>query len=237
VPQILPEEWERTPQRAACFPLQPPLWWVHLPPKLSSSISCRVHKLVVNPVRLPNLMYYSGRISTYRLDRTTVTVGAPRMLAISTNPASAGTSSWASVAVSSSATAAAGAVPSQQQGADATTTPRVHLWWGPGSGWLQRLSHCVPIAFVTLLYGVGRRHLLQAREFRCQCTTSRLKCSTTLFKTVYLLGRGLHDLKLLGHALAGHVARPPWRRGQTSLQASRWILNERNMRQSRAAES
>jgi hypothetical protein len=67
--------------------------------------------MVVNLVRLPNLMYYSGRISIYRLDRTTVAVGAPRMLAISTNPASAGASSWALVAAASSATAAAGAAP------------------------------------------------------------------------------------------------------------------------------
>jgi hypothetical protein len=28
------------------------------------------------PVRLPNQMYYSGKIFTYKLDRTTVTVGA-----------------------------------------------------------------------------------------------------------------------------------------------------------------
>jgi hypothetical protein len=43
-------------------------------------------------------MYYSGRICTYRLDRTTVTVGVPRILAMSTNPTSAGASSWASIA-------------------------------------------------------------------------------------------------------------------------------------------
>jgi hypothetical protein len=55
-------------------------------------------------------MYYSRRINTYRLDRTTVTVGAPRILAISTNPASAGASSWASVAAASSTIAAAGSV-------------------------------------------------------------------------------------------------------------------------------
>jgi hypothetical protein len=55
-------------------------------------------------------MYYSGRISTYRLDRTTVTVGAPRILAMSINPASTGASSWASVVAASSATAGAGAV-------------------------------------------------------------------------------------------------------------------------------
>jgi hypothetical protein len=61
-------------------------------------------------------MYYSGSISTYRLDRTTVTVGAPRILAISTNLASAGASSWASVAAASSATAAAGAVLASKTG-------------------------------------------------------------------------------------------------------------------------
>jgi hypothetical protein len=55
-------------------------------------------------------MYYSGKIFTYKLDRTTVTVGAPRMLAISTSLASVGASSWALVVVGSSATATAGSV-------------------------------------------------------------------------------------------------------------------------------
>jgi hypothetical protein len=54
--------------------------------------------------------YYSGRLSTYKLDRTIVTVGAPRMLAMSTSPASAGASSCASVAVASSAVTAVGVV-------------------------------------------------------------------------------------------------------------------------------
>jgi hypothetical protein len=55
--------------------------------------------------------YYSGKLSTYKLDRTIVTVGAPRMLAISTSPASAGASSCASAAVASpSATVADGAL-------------------------------------------------------------------------------------------------------------------------------
>jgi hypothetical protein len=56
--------------------------------------------------------YYSGRFSTYRLDRTIVTAGAPRMLAMSTSPPSAGTSSCASAAAASSAATAAGAAPS-----------------------------------------------------------------------------------------------------------------------------
>jgi hypothetical protein len=51
------------------------------------------------------------------------------------------------------------------------------------------------------------------------------------------LGCGLRDLKLLGHVLAGHVAWLPCRRRQTSLQASWRIVDERDVGQSRAAES
>jgi hypothetical protein len=50
---------------------------------------------VVNQVRLPSYKYYSGKILTYKLDRTTVTVGAPIMLAISTSPVSVSSSSSA----------------------------------------------------------------------------------------------------------------------------------------------
>jgi hypothetical protein len=53
--------------------------------------------------------YYSGRCSTYRLDRTIVTVGAPRTLAMSTSPPSAGASSCASATAASSAVMAVGA--------------------------------------------------------------------------------------------------------------------------------
>jgi hypothetical protein len=59
--------------------------------------------LVVSQARLPNYMYYSERDFTYKLDRTTVTVGAPSILAISTSPASAGAYSSASAATSPSA--------------------------------------------------------------------------------------------------------------------------------------
>jgi hypothetical protein len=54
---------------------------------------------------------YSGRLSTYKLDRTIVTVGAPRMLAISTSPASVGASSCASAAVASLPATVADAAP------------------------------------------------------------------------------------------------------------------------------
>jgi hypothetical protein len=57
-----------------------------------------------------HVKYYLGRFKTYKLDRTTVTVGALRMLAMSTSPASAGASSCASAAAASSAAAAAGSV-------------------------------------------------------------------------------------------------------------------------------
>jgi hypothetical protein len=50
-------------------------------------------KLVINQARLPSYKYYSGKIFTYKLDRTIVTVGVPSMLAMSTSPASAGASS------------------------------------------------------------------------------------------------------------------------------------------------
>jgi hypothetical protein len=58
------------------------------------------------------IKYYSGRLSTYKLDRTIVTVGAPRMLAMSTSPPSAGASPCASAATTFSAATAAGAAPS-----------------------------------------------------------------------------------------------------------------------------
>jgi hypothetical protein len=57
-----------------------------------------------------HIKYYSGRIKTYKLDRTTVTVGEPRILAMSTSPALAGASSCASVAAASSVAVAAGSV-------------------------------------------------------------------------------------------------------------------------------
>jgi hypothetical protein len=50
------------------------------------------------------------------------------------------------------------------------------------------------------------------------------------------LRHSLGDLQFLGDALACHNARPPWRRRETSLQASRWIIDEGNIGQSRTAE-
>jgi hypothetical protein len=62
-------------------------------------------KLVVNQVRLPSYKYYSGMVFSYKLDKTTVTVEAPSMLAMSTSLASAGASSSAWAATGSPAPA------------------------------------------------------------------------------------------------------------------------------------
>jgi hypothetical protein len=46
-----------------------------------------------------------------------------------------------------------------------------------GGGWAaagsSRLSHHIPVTFVPLFYGVGRRNLLQAMEFHRQHTQHR----------------------------------------------------------------
>jgi hypothetical protein len=62
-------------------------------------------------------MYHPGRIASYKFDQTTVTVGAPRMLAMSISLASAGAPSCASVAAASVATVAVDSVlPSVTEG-------------------------------------------------------------------------------------------------------------------------
>jgi hypothetical protein len=128
-------------------------------------------QLVVNQVRLPNYMYYSGNIFTYKLHWTTITVGAPSMLAMSTSPASVGASSSASVVAGSSlAAVAAGSVLPSATGACGTASVMA-------GAELRLLSvgspHSLLVAFVPLVYGVGRRNFLQAMEFCCQHTQHR----------------------------------------------------------------
>jgi hypothetical protein len=145
---------------------------------------------VVNQVRLPIYMYYSGKIFTYKLDQTTVTVGAPSMLAMSTSPASAGASSSASVAAGSSAAgAAAGSILLSATGACGSNfvVDRCDTSSSTAGSGLQLLSAGsptgLPIAFVTLVYVVGRRNLLQALGIPLSAyTTLQDKYSTTLLK-------------------------------------------------------
>jgi hypothetical protein len=105
---------------------------------------------VVNQVRLPIYMYYWGKIYTYKLDRTTVTVGAPSMLAMSTSPASAGASSSASVVAGSSAAGvAAGSVPLSATSACGSTSVTA----GRGCGFFQP----APPLYPSRLRPLGRR--------------------------------------------------------------------------------
>jgi hypothetical protein len=102
---------ERAPRRAPRL-LPPPPKRVHLRPRTDLSIYCRsTHNWSSVNLDYYN-KYYSGRCSTYKLDRTIVTAEAPRMLAMSTSPPSAGASSYTPAATASSAAMAAGAVPS-----------------------------------------------------------------------------------------------------------------------------
>jgi hypothetical protein len=175
-------------------------------------------------------MYYSGKIFTYKLDRTTITVGAPSMLAMSTSPASAGASSSASVAAGSSAVgAAAGSVLLSATGACGSTSATT------GAG-LQLLSAGSPTVSQSPSSpcstgsegGISCKH----SKFCCQHTQH---CNTST-QLLYLLRRSLSDLQLLSDALVCHVARPSRRRRQTSLQTSRRIVDKGDIRQSRPAK-
>jgi hypothetical protein len=52
----------------------------------------------------------------------------------------------------------------------------------------------------------------------------------------YLLGRRLCHLQLFGNTFARHIARLPRRRRETSLHASRWLLDKGDIGQPRSAE-
>jgi hypothetical protein len=140
-------------------------------------------QLVVNPVPLLNQMYYSGKIFTYRLDRTTVTVGALRMLAMSTSPASAGASSCASVATCSSAAAVVGSVLPSTTGAGASVALRAPPRWELGCGYLQPALPPYPSRLHTPALR-GRKAEFPASNgvSSSAYTTSRHKYSITLLK-------------------------------------------------------
>jgi hypothetical protein len=116
---------------------------------------------MIRQARLSIYMNYSEIGYTHKLDRTTVTVGAPSMLAISTIPASAGTSSWATtgsialvVAEGSSLLFSVDAVARRRQPLAMSSRHRRFS----GGGWtaapLSRRSHRVPGFFILLVHGV-----------------------------------------------------------------------------------
>jgi hypothetical protein len=152
-----------------------------------------------------HIKYYSGRLNTYKLDRTTVTVEAPRILAMSTSPASRGRLllrlCGRCLFCSNSSRCSAllrfcghHLFRSSSCGLRAPLRSRglaLHLrqeFFNSG-GWATTPSgfpHRIPLAFVSLINGFRRRQLLQARKLLHQQVNSRHKCSTTLLETAYL---------------------------------------------------
>jgi hypothetical protein len=192
-------------------------------------------QLVVNQVRLPNYMYYLGKIFTYKLDRTTVTVGAPSMLAMSTSLVSAGASSSASVVVdSSAAAAAAGSVLPSVTGACGTASVMA------GAG-LRLLSAGSPTVAQSPSspWSTGSEGGISYKQQNFIVSIHNMERQVLDYSTrgAYLLRRSLGNLQFLGHALVCHVAWLPRRHRQTSLQTIRRILDEKNIGQSKAAES
>jgi hypothetical protein len=181
-------------------------------------------------------MYYSGKLFTYKLDRTTVTVGAPSMLAMSTSPASVGASSSASAAVGSSAAAVvAGSVLLSTTSACGSTTVVDHcvncdkslLWWGLGCGFFQPALPPSPSRLRPLdLWGRKAESPASTRNLVVSIHNIARQVLDYSTREVYLLRRSLGDFQHFGEALACHIVRPPRRCRQTSHQASRRIIDE-----------
>jgi hypothetical protein len=76
----------------------------------------------------------------------------------------------------------------------------------------------------------------KTREFNCQHTSASKQVLDYSTQGTDLLGHRFCHLQLLGDTFARHIARPPrWRR-ETSLQASRWIVDKGDIGQPRSAE-
>jgi hypothetical protein len=125
-------------------------------------------------------MYYLGKIFTYKLDWTIVTAGALSMLAMSKSSFSRclffGFSCRRFL---------------RSRGWDrfrpALSNRRLRFDFCHGGGRAAAsfswLPHCLPVTFIPLVYGVGRRNLPQATEFLSSAyTTLKDKYSTTLLE-------------------------------------------------------
>jgi hypothetical protein len=201
---------------------------------------------VVSQARLLNSMYYSRMDFTYKLDRTTVTVGAPSMLEMSTSPASVGASSSTCAATGSSAPVVAlGSGLLSTAGTYGSTTLAVR---------------CVSCDTRSSTVGAGLRLLSVGLPTVSQSSPSPrstgsddgISCDNSEFKLsayntsrqvldystrgTYLLGRRLCHLQLLGDTFACHIAHLPLRCRETSLQASWWIHDKGDIGQPRSAE-
>jgi hypothetical protein len=173
VPRTLLVGWERTPQRLARIPLQPPLCWVHPHPRSSPWISCRVHKWLSTKYDYQikcttrersllkgstGLLSWLGREDAGDVDQSSL--GRCLLLGLSRRWLFSTSHGWFSAPLSNWGLA----------------RQLRHMffhgggWAAAGSSWL---SHRIPIAFVPLFYGLGRRNLLRAMEFHRQHTQHR----------------------------------------------------------------
>jgi hypothetical protein len=201
---------------------------------------------VVSQARLLNSMYYSAMDFTYMLDRTTVTVGAPSKLAISTSPASVGASSSARAATGSSALVVAlGSVLLSTVSTCSSITLVVRCVIRDtssstvGAG-MQLLSVGSPTVSQSspspCSTGSGDGISCDNSEFNCQHTNTSRQVLDYTTRGTHLLGRSLCHFQLFGDTFACHIPWPPRRCRETSLQTSRWILNEGDIGQPRSAE-
>jgi hypothetical protein len=146
--------------------------------------------------RLSVYMNYSEIGYTHKLDRTTVTVGAPSMLAISTSPASAGVSSSTRASPGSTAPAieeGSGLLSSVDARSSSATaacyaaSSTVASVVGAGLRLLSVAPPTVPGFFFPLVHWVGRRNIL--RQLKIQ-----LSAYSTLWKVLDYTTRGTHLL-------------------------------------------
>jgi hypothetical protein len=138
--------------------------------------------------------YYSGRYNTYKLDRTTVTVGAPRMLAHQSSLGGRLFLRLCGRCLLRSNSSGCSALlrlcgnhffRSSSCGLRALLTSRglaLHLRQElfDSGGWAttpSRFPHRAPLAFVALLNGLRRRYILQARKF---FVSKRTRATSTL---------------------------------------------------------
>jgi hypothetical protein len=72
-------------------------------------------------------------------------------------------------------------------------------------------------------------------EFNCQHTSALKQVFDYSTRGTHLLGRHFYHLQLLGDTFVRHIARPPRRRRETSLDC-RWIVDKGDIGQPRLAE-
>jgi hypothetical protein len=136
-------------------------------------------KIGGQPSKTTMLQVLFGKVFTYKLDRTMVTVGAPSMLAMSTSPASVGASSVACAATGSSAPVVVLASGLLSSASTYCSTTLIVCCGGWTAAPFSRLAHRVPVLSFPFVNRVGRWNLL--RQLRIQFVSAQhSKTSTRL---------------------------------------------------------